>query len=108
MLNVWYIYLHLPYKFQPNVGKYGMHWFYGIYKQLPQNLGGPGDYPLDLGASISTEFRELKKWKEPGPSKRCQMDGSWGAIFRSPLRVFEHHPLEGAGMFLFKCILEIS
>ena len=23
---IWYIYLHLPYKFQPHVGKYAMHW----------------------------------------------------------------------------------
>ena len=31
----------------------------------------------------------------------CQMDGSWGAI-RQPLRVFPHHPVEGAGMIILR------
>ena len=35
------------------------------------------------------------------------MDGSWGAIFRNPLR-FKHHPLDGAGVGIYvACTKEV-
>ena len=37
-INVWYAYLHLPYKKQPNVGKYTIHWVFGTLFHMQDTI----------------------------------------------------------------------
>ena len=77
-IHVWYIYIYIYHKHQPNVGKYTIHGFYGYYNQFqylsttyygthkqlyikipnPWMAYPPGllTYPIDCGTFVEDDF----------------------------------------------------